>query len=192
MYFTVQHDKDKAKFNDIYTLNTKLSNQKSSLQHALKLLNLNNSTDDDHIAPFTLKLTGFSKMEIGEPWYGSPFFAFEGGYQLRLKVVKDRDCLLSSELFLMKGPNDEKLQILGLWPLRGTFTVTLLGNNKYYPPSVLLDKEICTKCFVRVTENDIASEGFGYSMFMLDSFCTKPNFFKDDALFFEIFYNKTH
>ena len=195
MYFTVHHDKvnpNKAEFNDTYTLNEKLSNQKSSLQHALKLLSLNNFTEevDDKVAPCNLKLSGFSEIEVGDPWYSSPFFAFEGGYQIRLKVVKDRDCLISLELFLMKGPNDEKLQILGWWPLRGTFTVKLLGNNKYYPSSVLLDEEICTQCFKRVTENDIASEGFGFSIFKLESFCTKPNFFKDDALFFEIFYNK--
>ena len=187
MYFTVKHDKYyEAKFNE------KLSNQKSSLQHALKLLSLDNFTEevDDQVAPFTLKLPGYSKMEISEPWYSSPFFAFEGGYQLYLKVVRDRECLISSELFLMKGPNDEKLQILGLWPLRGTFTVQVLGNSKYYPSSVLLDKEKCTKCFKQVTENDVASEGFGFSIYTLDALCTKPDFFKDDALFFEIFYNK--
>ena len=192
MYFTVQHEK--VNYDDIYALNEELSNQKSSLQHALKLLSLNNFTDseevDDQVAPFTLKLPGFSRMEIGDPWYSSPFFAFEGGYQIRLKVVRDRECLISSELFLMKGPNDEKLQILGLWPLRGTITVQVLGNNKYYPSSVLLDKEKCTRCFKRVTENDVASEGFGYSIYTLDTFCTEPNFFKDDALFFEIFYNR--
>ena len=195
MYFTVQHDKYKAEFNDIYAvaaLNEKLSNQKSSLQHALKLLSLNNFTEevDDQVAPFTLKLPGFSKMEIGDPWYSSPFFAFEGGYQIHLKVARDRECLISSELFLMKGPYDEKLQNLGLWPLRGIFKVQLLGNNNYYPSNVLLDKEKCTKCFKRVAENDVASEGFGFSIYTLDALCTEPDFFKDDALFFEIFYNK--
>ena len=194
MYFTVQHDKYKAEFNDTYViaaLNEKLSNQKSSLQHALKVLSLNNFTEevDDQVTPFTLKLPGFSKMKIGNPWYSSPFFAFKGGYQICLKVVRDRECLISSELFLMKGPNDEKLQILGLWPLRGTFTVQVLGNNKYYPSSILLDKEKCTKCFKRVTENDVANEGFGFSIYMFDALCTEPDFFKDDALFFEIFYN---
>ena len=88
----------------------------------------------------------------------------------------------------MKGPYDKKLQKLGLWPLRGTFTVKLVGNNKYYPREVILDKERCTECFKRVVKSDIASEGFGYSIFRLDSSCNKPNFFKGDALFFEVMY----
>ena len=192
MYFKVKYHKENKnlnKFSVIHTLNEKLINQKLSLQDALKPLNYFTEKAADPVAPYILKLSGFSEMEIGDPWYSSPFFAFEGGYQICLKVVKERNCLISSELFLMKGPHDEILQRVGLWPLKGTFTVKLLGNNKYYPSSVLLDKEICTLCFKQVDENDIASEGFGFSVFILDSFCTKQDFFKGDALFFEISYN---
>ena len=195
MYFIVQWNEEnqiQVPYKSIYTLNKQLRNQKLSLQHALESLNVNNfmeEINDRAVAPLNLKLPEFSKMRISNPWYSSPFLAFEGGYQMCLKVVKDRDCLLSLELFLMKGPYDEILQRLGLWPFRGTFTVKLLGNNKYYSSSILLDKEICTKCFERVTESEMASEGFGYSIFILDSICTKPNFFKDDELFFEVSYN---
>ena len=29
----------------------------------------------------------------------------------------------------MEGPHDDKLQELGLWPMKGTFTVKLYGNS---------------------------------------------------------------
>ena len=47
----------------------------------------------------------------------------------------------------------------------------------------LSDEDRCTKCNEQVTTNDMASEGFGFSLVTLDSSCTKPNFFKDTTLF---------
>ena len=188
LYLRVQYNKEgEPPYRDIFTLSEQLNIRKLSLKHAEKSLNPSEE-NDDQVAPVVLKLSGFSKMIIGNSWYSDPFFAFGGGYQMCLKVVKAKDCLISLELFLMKGPYDEKLQKLGLWPLRGTFTVKLLGNNQYYPRAVMLDEERCTKCFKRVIKSDIASEGFGFSTFTLDSFCTKPNSLKGDALFFEVLY----
>ena len=194
LYFTVQYSNEnqyQVPYNHIYTLNEQLSNQKSSLQYALESLNLDNSTKQliIPVVPLALNLSGFSQMKIGIPWYSSPFLAFEKGYQICLKVVRERACVIKSELFLRKGPYDERMQELGLWPLRGTFTVELHGNNRYYPSSVSLFEEMCTECFKRVTDNDIANEGFGYFIFKLDNFCTEPDLL-DDELFFEIFYNK--
>ena len=48
-------------------------------------------------------------MVIGDTWYSSPFFVFMEGYQVCLKVVRFKDCLVPSELFLMEGPHDDKL-----------------------------------------------------------------------------------
>ena len=108
-----------------------------------------------------------------------------------LKVLRVKDCLISSELFLMKGPHDDKLQKLGMWPMKGTFTVKLFGNNKYCPHIYTPpDEERCSKCFEQVTTDDMANEGFGFSLFTLDSSCTEPDFFTEDALFFEVLYNK--
>ena len=69
---------------------------------------------------------------IDDTWYNSPFFVFIEGYQVCLKVVRFKECLVSSELLLMEGPHDHKLQELGLWPMKGSFTVKPLGNNIHY------------------------------------------------------------
>ena len=77
--------------------------------------------------------------------------------------------------------------------MKGTFTVKLFGNGIHYPRVYTLqDEERCTKCFEQVTTNNMATEGFGFSLvrLALDSSCTKPDFFKDDTLFFEVLYNK--
>ena len=130
-------------------------------------------------------------MMAGDTWKSSPFFAFTGGYQVCLKAVRVKDCLISSELFLMKGPHDQKLQELGLWPMKGTFTVQLFGNNDYYPDTYTPpDEEKCTKCFEQVTAGDMACEGFGFSLFTLDDSCMEPDFFESDSLFFEVLYYK--
>ena len=192
LYLRVQYiEEGQALYRDISTLSARLNIHKLSLQHAVKSLTLNHSSRevDDQVAPVILKLSEFSKMMIsGDPWYSSPFFAFGRGYQMCLKVVKVKDCLISLQLFVMKGPYDKELEKLGMWPLRGTFTVKLLGNKKYYPRTVMLDEERCTKCFKRVIKSDIASDGFGFSIFTLDSSCMKSNFFKGDAIFFEVMY----
>ena len=108
-----------------------------------------------------------------------------------IKVVRVKNCLISSEIFLMKGPHDEILQKLRLWPLKGTFTVKLFGNRTYYPcVYTLSDEERCMKCYEKVTTNDMASEGFGFSLFTLDSSCTESDFFNDNALSLEVTYNK--
>ena len=191
LYFRViYYSEGQAKYRDIYTLSKQLNVHKLSLQHALTPLHLSFANEDmsNQMIPVILQL---SRMVIGDTWYSSPFFAFVGGYQVRLKVVRVRNCLLSSEIFLMKGPHDEKLQKLGLWPLKGTFTVKLFGNDTYYPcVYTLSDEERCTKCYEQVTTNDMASESFGFSLFTLDGSCTKSNFFKDNALFLEVMYNK--
>ena len=194
LYIRVQYnEEDRARYEDISTLSQQLHIQMLSLQHALKSLHLNHSSkENDPVAPVTLKLPRFSKMVYGQSWYSSPFFAFGGGYQMCLKVVRNIDCLMSSQLFMMKGPYDKELQKSGLWPLKGTFTVKLFANDKYYAGRVILDKERCTSCFQRVTKGDIASEGFGFYVFTLDNgnACTERDFFKDDALFFKVLYNK--
>ena len=193
LYFRVQYNDSQITYREIYTLSEQLNTRKLFLQHALIPLHVSQSNKevDDQVAPVTLPLLNFSAMVVGDDtWYSSPFFAFMGGYQVCLKAVRVQDCLVSSQLFLMKGPHDDKLQELGLWPMKGTFKVKLFGNNDYYQSIYTPPEERCTKCFEQVTTDDIASEGFGFSLVTLDSSCTKPDFFTDDALFFEVLYDK--
>ena len=131
----------------IFTQSEQLSTHKLSLRHALIPLHLSEEVDDQ-VAPVTLQLSRFSVMAVSSTWNSSSFFAFIGGYQVRLKVVRVEDCLISSRLFLMKGPHDDKLQELGLWPMKGTFTVKLFVNSTYFPHIYTRsDEERSTKCF---------------------------------------------
>ena len=80
------------------------------------------------IAPLTLEMPDFDKYRThnGE-WYSRPFFAFEGGYVVCLRVnaagIDDgKGTHVSVYLHLMKGPYDDELE----WPMRGTFSIQLV------------------------------------------------------------------
>ena len=85
-------------------------------------------------APITVKVTKFSYwLKSGDIWQSSPFFAFEGGYQMCLEVYaagdgKGEGTHVSVFLYLMKGPHDDELEQSGHWPLRGTFTIEVLNQ----------------------------------------------------------------
>ena len=78
------------------------------------------------------KLTEYKeKIKTKEYWTSNPFFAFDGGYQLCLKVYpagigQGAGDYVSVELYLMKGPHDDKLHRSGYWPLKGNFSVQFL------------------------------------------------------------------
>ena len=73
------------------------------------------------------KFSGYKKMINNKgSWTSDPFFAFDKGYQMCLKVypagigdASERH--VSVEFYLMRGPHDEKLQQSGYWPLNGNF-----------------------------------------------------------------------
>ena len=69
-------------------------------------------------------------MKNKQYWYSSPFFAYKGGYQIRLRVsaAECKGTHVSVHLYLMKGPHDDKLEQPGHWPLRATFTIELLNQ----------------------------------------------------------------
>ena len=87
----------------------------------------------DQVAPAIVKMSSFTKkLKDKEEWHSSPFFAFEGGYQMCLNVIatgvgKGEGTHVSVYLYLMKGPHDDELERSGHWPLRGTFTIDLLN-----------------------------------------------------------------
>ena len=82
------------------------------------------------------KLSNYQeKIKKKENWTSSPFFAFDGGYQMCLKVYpcgirEDVGNHISVELHLMKGPHDDRLQQLDYWPLRGNFSIHLLDQQR--------------------------------------------------------------
>ena len=93
------------------------------------------------IAPAILRYSNLNKnLKEKKEWYSSPFFAFEGGYQMCLRIDAagygdGKSTHVSVYLYLMTGPHDDQLEQSGNWPLRGTFTIELLNqlnNSDHY------------------------------------------------------------
>ena len=146
-------------------------------------------------APVTLKMSNLSeKINNKEQWYSSPFFAFDGGYQMCLKVYatsyytgKDTYANLSVSIHLMKGPHDDKLQQSGHWPIRGTFTIKLLNQFIDHHHSIKFIKNGCDNCIKRVITGNMAAE-WGEIFFVLP-FQDITSYLKSNTLNFEIFYD---
>jgi len=128
---------------------------------------------DYKVAPFIMimdEATVNEKLNNKEAWKSEPFFAFSEGYLMYISVyVADSDDgegnYMSIYLHLMKGPYDDDLQWLGLWPLRGTFKIELFNDSPnrkiqifYLIPNYLL----CEFCTFRVVEGSEALAGWGY------------------------------
>ena len=150
------------------------------------------------VAPVTFKLTKFSQwLENQEEWYSSPFFTFDGGYQISLKVYAAGDGIgegthVSVFLYLMKGPHDDKLEQSGHWPLRGTFTIELLNqlnDSDQYSCMVQFHHHRCSKCTNRVLEEVMAYSGRGEPQFIShDVLLHNNDYYRNDSLIFRISY----
>ena len=145
-------------------------------------------------ASVTLKMPNLSeKINNKEQWYSSPFFAFDGGYQMCLKVYatscdigEDISVNLSISIHLMKGPNDDKLQQSGHWPIEGTLTIKLLNRFSDHNHSMKFSKNGCDKCIKRVINGDMAAEwGEVYLILPLKD---TNSYLKSNTLNFEIIY----
>ena len=148
------------------------------------------------IAPVTLTMPSLSEqIKNKEQWYSDPFFAFEGGYQMCLKVYAGgyhtgEGTHLSVYIHLMKGPHDDKLQDSGQFPLKGIFNITLLNRingNQYHRKSVAINFSMCNcdECVKRVVKGDI-TPGCGKEKFL--SLHDTSDYLKSSSLDFEIFY----
>ena len=150
------------------------------------------------IAPVTFKFTHFSQwLKSKEVWYSGPFFAFDEGYQMHLKVYpadKTEGTHVSVYLDLTKGPHDDKLEQSGHWPLRGTFTIELLNqlnDSDHYSRMVQFHYHQCSECTTRVLEEVMAYSGRGYAYFIShDALLHHSNngYYRNDSLIFRIPY----
>ena len=151
------------------------------------------------VLPVTFKITQFSQwLKIQKVWYSSPFFAFDGGYQMYLKVYAagtgdGEDTHVSVYLYLMKGPHDDKLEQSGHWPLRGTFTIELLNqlnDSDHYCRMVQFHYHLCFECTNRVLVGAMANSGRGEPQFISHGrlFHKSNNYYKSDSLIFRISY----
>ena len=153
------------------------------------------------VAPVTLKVTKFSQwLKSTKDCYTSPpFFAYEGGYQMFLDVYAagngdGEGSHVSVYLHLMKGPYDDKLEQLGHWPLRGTFTIELLNqlnDSDHYIRILQFHHNKCSNCTNRVLESAEAIAGWGESQYMSHDTLlhhSSNSYYKSDSLIFRITY----
>ena len=152
------------------------------------------------VAPVTFKVTHFSQwLKSNQKWGSSPFFTFDGGYQMHLIISPEDRCEgthVSVYLGLMKGPHDDKLEQSGHWPLRGTFTIELLNqfsDKDHYSRQVQLHHHLCSECTDRVLEGMMAYNGHGYAQFISHDALlhyTNNSYYVDDSLTFKISYEQ--
>ena len=149
------------------------------------------------VAPVTFKLTNFSQwLSNKEVWYSSPFFAFDGGYQMILRVDavgygEDEDPHVSAYLYLMKGPHDDELEQSGHWPLRGAFTIELIDqyNTSSHDRTYFFHNETCIECTNRVTHENNRGKGYGdYFISHNDLF----NYYNSGTLYFRVSYDSCY
>ena len=154
----------------------------------------------NQVAPVIVKMSSFiKKVRNKEQWYSSPFFAFEEGYQMCLRIVAagygdGEGTHVSVYLHLMKGPHDDKLEQSGHWPLRGTFTIELLNqlnDSDHHSRMVQFHHYLCRNCSKRVLEGVKASSGLGNSHFISHDtlfYHSNNSYHKSDFLIFRISY----
>ena len=149
------------------------------------------------ITPVILEIADFDKhTSTNTNWYSSPFFAYEKGYLMCLKVYtagtnNGEGTHLSIYFHLMKGPFDDKLK----WPLRGQFSIELINptTETCYPYYKVVRFDERFADYNRITAGKMSNTGLGYSKFIdlskisagietlisnltaVDSFLTKHN-----------------
>ena len=152
------------------------------------------------VSPVIIRMP-FFKSPVIQPnvWFSEPFFAFEEGYKMCLKVYANgvgsgEGTHVSLYLYLMKGPYDDKLEQSGHWPLRGTFTIELLNhlNDKHHVSYTnTLYSDLCNDCTTRVRNNTLASQGWGCTQFIPHAAIlhqTRTVYMQNNTLHFQISY----
>ena len=151
------------------------------------------------IAPAVIKLSNFTKkIKNKEQWFSDPFFSFNRGYQMCLRVDAAGDgdgkgTHVSVYLHLMKGPYDHDLEQSGHWPLKGTFTIELLNqliDRDCYSRKVIFTSETNSDIANRVLEGNRAVKGLGFHQFISHDSLLYSNdgYLNDDSLQFRINY----
>ena len=149
------------------------------------------------IAPVTFKVTHFFSKQLKnkQAWYSTPFFAFDGGYQMVLKVyvagtLDGEGTHVSVCLLLMKGPHDDNLE----WPLKGTFTIELLDqlNDSDHHSDELPFGPHTPSNITTIKEGAMyAQVAYGISQFISHDILlhhSSNRYLKDDTAYFRISY----
>ena len=154
------------------------------------------------VAPVIFKITKFTQwLKSKSVWYSSPFFAFEEGYQMYLRVYAagygdSEGTHVSVFLYLMKGPHDDELEQSGHWPLRGTFTIELLNqlnDSDHYSRKVIYSTHTDGDNTNRVVKGSEASGGWGHHRFISHNILfnlSSSAYLKNDILNLRISYKQ--
>ena len=152
------------------------------------------------VVPISIKVPKFSYwLESMKVYYSSPFFAFEGGYQMNLRVDAAGNGIgegthISVFLCLMKGPHDDELEQSGHWPLRGTFTIELLNqlnDSDHHSRMVQFHHHLCSNCTNRVLDGVMNSVGVGRQQFIPHRTLYNNGYIKNNSLICRISYEST-
>ena len=156
---------------------------------------------DYQVLPTIIRMHDFTKKKKEkEQWYSRPFFAFDGGYLMCLRVDAAGDSEgegthVSVYLYLMKGPYDDELEQSDHWPLRGSFTIELLPykiNDIFHFPYerkvVVFDMYTSDNITNRVINGNRAAKGWGFHKFIPHSML--QNIVTDDSVQFIISYQE--
>ena len=154
--------------------NSQVDNQKVFIPQTLVILEVPNY--------FTMR-TGNYKAD----WSSAPFFAYEGGYLIRLIVpaAGSDDTHLSVFLQLMKGPYDDILY----FPLYGYFVVELISQDivKFNCIRIIpYHNTLCSECTNRVTNGIEATWMGSFNFTSLESL--NAYYTKDGILQFRVTY----
>ncbi len=117
------------------------------------------------MVPIVIKYTGYSiGKENDEVWYSEGFYTGIGGYKVRLNIVPNGvgSAHLSVYINLMPGANDDTI----VFPLRGTFTISLLNQQEddhHYTKNLKFDNDAFSR------KHELDDSGFGYPKFLSHS-----------------------
>lgn len=139
------------------------------------------------MADFTLH--NFERLKDNEQsWCSPPFYTHSTGYKMCLRVDPNgwgdgRGSHISLHIYLMKGMFDELLK----WPFLGEITVELLNyGNASYPITIMFTEGTPSTYKSRVTENEMAQNGWGYSRFVTHEELYARNYLTSDCLHFRV------
>ena len=183
---------------EVSRMTKQLSKQHVSLQESvwsqIIMLSSKISSYGDEVVPVVLKMANFSeKMKNKEEWNSEPFFAFEGGYKMCVKVYLSgygdgEGTHISAFLYLKKGPYDDFLEQSGHFPLKGTFTMELLNqlnDDDHRTYNVIFDDNTYT----RVVEGDMSPSGRGRHKFISHDDMFNSKYLMSDNVYFRVMDN---
>lgn len=142
----------------------------------------------DQTVPVVMRISDyFKKKQNGDIWHSKPFYTHHKGYKMCVQVsfTGPHFCV---KLFLMKGPNDDKLK----WPLTGQCEITLynqLQNNKHY----IGDGKHSIRGLQRVTDGEMGEYSMWYSYWFIreETLCKIANmcqYLRDNVIFLLVNY----